>query len=103
MLEYTSGNSLSVDDPEVAFKVSAFPNPTSDVVTLELLTIGTSTLSLQLFDIQGRQVHLEQNRVYVNGSAEHSIDLSGIGTGSYILQIIDEQLNSSHIKLIKTD
>ncbi|MEM9051354.1 MAG: CUB domain-containing protein [Bacteroidota bacterium] len=102
-LEYTSGNSLSVDDPELPIEVGAFPNPTNDIVKLELLTNGASNLTLQLFDLQGRQVHLEQNQVYVNGSAEHSIDLSGHGTGSYVLQIIDDEGNSSHLKLIKAE
>jgi hypothetical protein len=66
--------------------LSVFPNPASDQLTI-ITTQQTETLSLEILDLQGKQVKhllLDENHELVN---KKSIDISGIAKGLYILNI----------------
>ena len=51
----------SVEDaPEIELNVSAYPNPTTDYLTLEIGELNISDVSFYLFDMQGKVIHSEK-------------------------------------------
>jgi hypothetical protein len=66
--------------------ISVFPNPASDRLTI-ITTQQTEAISLEILDLQGKEVKhllLDENHELVN---QKSIDVSGIAKGLYILNI----------------
>ncbi len=89
---------VDVEETETnAVKASIYPNPASDVITLEYDLASNAELIIGLFDIQGK--HLEN--LYVGndqaGSHKLTIDVSSLPTGSYVIR-----MNSELGKLEKT-
>lgn len=73
-----------------------YPNPSDGLFTISLQKV--ELINLQVLDLQGRLV-LEQNNI---NSLEHSLDLSQLSKGSYMLIINNEKMNSVHrLQLIK--
>lgn len=73
-----------------------YPNPSDGLFTISLQKV--ELFHLQVLDLQGRLV-LEQNNI---NSLEHSLDLSELSKGSYMLIINNEKMNSVHrLQLIK--
>ena len=78
-------------------RATIYPNPASDVITLEYDLVSNAELIIGLFDIQGK--HLEN--LYVGndqaGSHKLTIDVSSLPSGSYVIR-----MNSELGKLEKT-
>jgi len=71
-------------------QLSAYPNPSTDLVTFEAAETGTNRI-LRIFDVSGREVRsIEFNNLKLN------VDVSGLNLGhySYVLQEESELLNS---------
>lgn len=74
----TTFENLSVENPETDNLVSVYPNPTSGLLTIN----SRSTIkTLELFDIQGRQVQS------FSISEANTIDISNVSKGVYFLDI----------------
>jgi hypothetical protein len=59
---------LSVDETELNILLSVFPNPTADMLTLQISDYKNEKLSYQLFDMQGKllnngQVNAQQTEI----------------------------------------
>ncbi|MEY3442309.1 MAG: hypothetical protein RLZZ519_590 [Bacteroidota bacterium] len=67
------------------FEVSVFPNPTRDHVTLRVTKAGTQELAATLVDLDGKVLRTLQ----INDATDQAtkIDLSGLPSGIYILQL----------------
>lgn len=70
----------SVNDIDKNFKVSVFPNPTSQFITIKIENVKGETY--QLFDINGKVVSTGRLT-----SASSKVDLSGLANGTFILSI----------------
>ncbi|MEL6659221.1 MAG: T9SS type A sorting domain-containing protein [Bacteroidota bacterium] len=66
--------------------IQVFPNPTNDYVKLRLPTATDKSGQLRIYDISGRQVHLDDS--YRNSEP---IDLSMLCSGIYVLEIMIAQ------------
>lgn len=77
-------------------ELSAYPNPSSNLLTLSLGTMEARQLSYKLFDHKGALI-LSQN---INAIST-SIDLQSLPKASYMLQVISEQNTIKTFQIIK--
>jgi PKD repeat protein len=83
VLKSSSGVKTEVD----GLNVSIYPNPTQNLATIEVNLDKTSKLSYTLFNIQGKLVRQEDFANKAIGLVKHEINLEGINSGIYILNI----------------
>jgi hypothetical protein len=77
--------------------VKLSPNPVQRKVILNFNLAGINNLTLQLFDINGRQLG-----AYTNLSDGSELDLSGLAKGIYIVKIMDPKSKKYYmLKLLK--
>ena len=69
-------------------RISVYPNPTANRIYIQ----GENILQAELFDLRGRKVKTTN---------QNQIDLSGMGTGSFILKVITYNNKSISFKIIK--
>lgn len=65
-----------------------FPNPAQNIITMKLQNFSTPTVSYELYDGQGRLIKKE-NVALVDGSIEHSINLSELEKGMFFIKLSD--------------
>ena len=84
-----SGASLTVEDilqPQSG--ISVYPNPTANRIYIQ----GENILQAELFDLRGRKV---------KATNQNQLDLSDIGSGSFILKVITNNNETKSFKIIK--
>ncbi|NPA44847.1 MAG: T9SS type A sorting domain-containing protein [Chlorobi bacterium] len=84
------------DAKDIDLGLSAYPNPTVDVLTLSVQNYESDKLSYQLFDIAGRLVvgdKVSSNLALIN--------MSGYKPGVYILKVVDNNELIKTFKIIK--
>ena len=69
-------------------RISVYPNPTANRIYIQ----GENVLQAELFDLRGRKV---------KATNQKQIDLSDIGSGSFILKITTDNNNTKSFKIIK--
>lgn len=75
---------------------SAYPNPTSDLLTLKIDNYDNENLSYKLFDSNGKP--LESKKISGN---ETAITMTNLLSGLYFLKVIDRQIEIKTFKIIK--
>jgi len=97
-------NTVGIDDIETGLSVMAFPNPTRDMITLQLNADKTVALELSVFDINGKLTSIPVQKLNVNGAMTHAIDFSSLQSGNYFLKLQnrDGSLHQS-IQVLKVD
>lgn len=75
---------------------SAYPNPTTDFLTLNVENYDNENLSYQLFDISGKL--LENKKLTSN---ETRIDMNNRVPAIYFLKVMDNQIEVKTFKIIK--
>ena len=84
-----SGATLTVEDilqPQSG--ISVYPNPTANRIYIQ----GENILQAELFDLRGRKV---------KATNQKQIDMSDIGSGSFILKVTTDKNNTKSFKIIK--
>ncbi len=81
---------------DIKLIVSAYPNPTTDYLTLEVQDFELSTLHFQLFDINGK---LLQNEKIT--STQTSIIMSNLVPATYFVKITEGNKEVKTFKIIK--
>jgi Secretion system C-terminal sorting domain len=76
--------------------LSAYPNPTTDFLTLNVENYNNQNLSYQLYDISGQL--LESNKLYSN---QTMIVMSNYSDATYFLKVIDNNKEVKTFKIIK--
>ncbi len=66
--------------------VKAYPNPATDYLLVELSEVTARDMKIYLTSVNGRRSNVE----IVQGSKNIKVDLAGLGTGQYILQIVSK-------------
>ena len=82
---------------EIILSVSAYPNPTTDYLTLKVGNFELSTLKFQLYDMNGK---LLQNKKIEGG--ETNILMSNFASATYFLKVIQDNKEVKTFKIIKT-
>jgi Secretion system C-terminal sorting domain len=87
----TCGGDIGIEEKDIISKIKIFPNPTTDRINIEN-PIGEK---VELYDIQGRK-RKEEDIL----KATHSMDISNLETGVYLLKMQAGKLNLTY-KIIK--
>lgn len=92
---FHQGNDLTIGFLETdAFTMNIFPNPTQDIIQLQIDASLQSDLTMELIDMKGSRI-LEK-RLFENGSAYSEIDLSTFENGIYILLLTDQNSKKTY-------
>ena len=84
-----TGATLTVEDIlQPKSGISVYPNPTADRIYIQ----GENVLQAELFDLRGRKVKT---------TTQNQLDLSDIGSGSFILKVTSDNNKSKSFKIIK--
>lgn len=79
-------------------QIKAFPNPTSDIITLECGDI--SIQNIQIIDASGRLIH-QLNDVASDNNRVEIIHLQSLSTGLYFIKVLSTEQESFTVKIIK--
>ena len=86
----TRSEALSVEDAfNIHVKYNIFPNPTADVLTIQLETDKPVELEVAMFDLRGREIGIAAQTVRVLQKEEVDIDLRSVADGFYTLMLTD--------------
>jgi hypothetical protein len=67
--------------------ITAYPNPSTDNISVELTAQKLSTIKLQLVDVMGNLIN-EVNVGTIQGNYKQTISTTGIAKGTYFLKVI---------------
>jgi len=88
---------VGIDDPiAVDMRLSAYPNPTTDFLTLNVENYEGNKLSYQLFNLSGNL--LSRKAIFGNTT---QINMANLIASIYILKIIDNKQTIKTFKIIK--
>jgi type IX secretion system substrate protein len=90
---------VGISIPEINVEISAYPNPTGDVVILEIQTVEDIDLMLEVRDILGRKVLMDGKKLIISGLLREEIDFSPLPSGNYF--IVLRTLDNSIVKSVK--
>ena len=88
---------VGIKETELNISLLIFPNPTADNLTLEIKDYNNEKLSFQLLDIQGKLLASE-----VITTSKTQINLSDLSTGTYLINLIQENRNAQSFIIIKS-
>ena len=88
---YSTGFGGSVETQKL-FGVNVYPNPTSDLLHIELS--GTEIANVTLYDLQGRII-------YSPNSPNSPINLRNVAAGVYVLRVTGADGHEYHQKIVK--
>ena len=74
----------------------AYPNPTTDYLTLKVKNYESNNLSFKLFDINGKLLKTENLM-----GKETQIEMQNLNPGNYFLKITDNQKEIKVFTIIK--
>ena len=83
----------------ISLKVTAYPNPTTDYLTLEIdasTSLSIQSMSYQLYDIQGKVLQNQKITGY-----RTSIDMNNLVPATYFVKVIEENKAVKTFKIIK--
>lgn len=84
---------------DISLKVTAYPNPTTDYLTLEIdasASLSIQSMSYQLFDMQGKVLQNQKITGY-----RTSIDMNNLVPATYFVTVIQENKAIKIFKVIK--
>lgn len=94
ILEMLVVNSVSEEDIASSFQI--YPNPTSDLITIDFPVFGIDEKIIEIFDASGKLIVKDSF-----SSFNHSIDVSGLTNGLYIISLSDKDGRQIQKKFVK--
>jgi hypothetical protein len=91
-----SGSTSLNESVEKKYHIIVYPNPTTDLINLEMENFTISKTLYQLYDIKG--CIIESKTI---AGKETNIDMSKLSASTYFIKIIDENKEIKTIKIIK--
>lgn len=85
-----------LEDTQISLNMQAYPNPTTDYLTLNVGNFELSTLNFQLFDISGKLV--ESRKII---SSSETIAMENLPTATYFLKVSNNNKEVKTFKIIK--
>lgn len=82
--------------PVAQVKVSFYPNPTSDVVNLDLTAVTAARVTITVHALDGRLVETQE----VPGASVQKLDLSKVAVGTYLIKVRSAATDTT-LKVIK--
>ena len=87
---------LGIEHNVVKLEMTAYPNPTTNYLTLSVANVELSMLNLQLFDISGKLI---ESRKIV--SSTETIAMEQLPSATYFLKVRENNKEVKTFKIIK--
>lgn len=84
---------VGIGEPEINLELIVSPNPTEDIITLNIGDYNSEKLSFQLFDLKGRL--LDSTKIV---DVSTTIEMKDLPTSTYLLHVLD---NDSLVKVFR--
>jgi len=81
---------------EIQLSIKAYPNPTADIITLDLGEYESKDLVLQIYDMNGSL--LQSKEIYESNT---KISLEGYASSTYLIRLVDDNKKVKTFKIIK--
>lgn len=95
----TLADNTSVNDLANTISISAYPNPATDIVRLDMTNVSTGDYAINVFDISGRR--LLQNQIAINNNTySFTLNTQTWVAGVYYVQVLSEN-GSQVIPIVK--
>ncbi len=84
----------SVDETLADVRLNMYPNPTSEVLNIDLGNNETD-ISIQLFDMGGKLIHQDKIEAF---QTKYVVPMDKVSTGNYLVQMqsVDGKFNTTH-------
>ena len=90
-------SSVGIKETALNISLTAFPNPTAEILTLQISDYNNTKLSYQLFDMKGKQLGNEQIV-----AQQTQINMNGLPSATYYIHVVNrENKKFQSIKIIK--
>lgn len=83
-----AGNATGISENQLGVNVSLYPNPSSENLFIDLSSLNDKDVSLEIFDIQGKQIKSTNNITVLSIT---SLDISDLARGNYVLNLITSE------------
>jgi hypothetical protein len=80
-----SGVAAGIAENHFDANITLFPNPASEKMTIDLSALNDKKVSLEIFDVQGKQVKTISN---INVSSKTVVEVAELTKGNYVLHVI---------------
>ncbi len=87
---------IGIEDNSINLELTAYPNPTTNFLTLNVSNAELSTLNFQLYDISGKLV--ESRKII---SSTETITMENLPTATYFLKVTNNNKEVKTFKIIK--
>jgi hypothetical protein len=88
---------VGIYETALNFSLAAFPNPTSDNLTLQISNYKNENLWYQLFDVQGKQLSNGQIT-----AEQTEINVNSLASATYFINVVNQENNKvQSFKIIK--
>jgi hypothetical protein len=77
---------VGIKETELNISLTAYPNPTTENLTLQISDYNNEKLAYQLFDIQGKQISNEQVT-----AQQTQINMNGLPSATYFIYIVNQK------------
>jgi len=81
---------------EIKLSIKAYPNPTVDILTLDLGEYESKKLVLQVYDLNGSLLQMQEIH-----EPNTKISLEGYAASTYLVRVIDQEKEIKTFKIIK--
>ena len=85
-----------LEDNQISLNLSAYPNPTTDYLTLNVGNFELSTLSFELYDVSGKLI--ESRKII---SSPETIKMEHLPSAIYFLKVTNSSKEVETFKIIK--
>ena len=85
-----------LEDTQISLNMQAYPNPTTDYLTLNVGNFELSTLNFQLYDISGKLI--ESRKII---SSTETIATGNLSSATYFLKVSNNNNEVKSFKIIK--
>lgn len=100
--QQSSPLSTSIEERSVLdYSVKAFPNPTTERITLDFSTDRSIDIQLRVLDLNGREMPIKKSVLQINNGSKELIDFSNYASGNYLIELIDDKGRRGNIQIIK--
>jgi len=92
----------SVQPIESLQEFKLFPNPASELCTVQFSIEEQSSVVVSMFDLSGRELHkFVENENWVPGDHTLRLPLNGFQTGTYVLKVMVNQTQMKELLMIE--
>lgn len=87
-LNIVRGLTVGVDDAASLSRITVFPNPANDRITIDLSEFSGRLIAAELYDMQGQFVAAPHG---AGASGRLDVDLGALATGAYVLRLTSDR------------